>query len=421
VKKRRLVLGFLGALSVITFIDRMAIAVTGPTIQKELAITPEQWGWVLSAYVIAYAVFEVPSGAMGDKHGYRKELTRITLWWSFFTAITAACRNFWQLAAARFLFGLGAAGAYPNMSGVLYRWLPARERARGQGVIWAASRLGGGLAPLLLVPANKYLGWQAVFVILGALGFIWAFAWRGWFRDRPADQPGIAAEEVAEIGSDESGGHSGTPWRRLLSLPQLWLIALAYCFYAFGSWFFFGWFPTWMVKGAGFTVAEMGLYGSIPFLLGIIGNLAGGVLCDRLAERIGIRRAYSLIASVCLTITAGLLVAMSLATGKLAIVVLAGLAFMVMDLMLPAAWAMCMAIGGRYGGTASGVMNTAGNLGGFVCSVAFGYVVAATGNYNLPLQGVAAMVLVAAGIFLLIDCTKGFDHKAPPELAPAGG
>ncbi|MBC9032000.1 MFS transporter [Sphingomonas sp. JC676] len=417
-KKRRIVLGFLAVLSIITFIDRMAIAVTGPTIQKDLGISPQQWGWILSAYVIAYAVFEVPSGAMGDKHGYRKELTRITLWWSFFTAITAVCRNFWQLAAARFLFGLGAAGAYPNMSGVLYRWLPARERARGQGVIWAASRFGGALAPLLLVPANHYLGWQVVFVLLGALGFIWAIAWRGWYRDRPADQPGITAEEVADIGTDDSG-HSGTPWRRLLSLPQLWLIALAYCFYAFGSWFFFGWFPTWMVKGAGFTVGEMGLYGSIPFLLGIVGNLAGGVLCDRLAERIGIRRAYSLIASVCLTITAALLVAMSLATGKIAIIVLAGAAFMIMDLMLPAAWAMCMAIGGRYGGTASGVMNTAGNLGGFVCSVAFGYVVAATGNYNLPLQGVAAMVLVAAGLFVLIDCTKGFDHKAPPELAPA--
>jgi MFS family permease len=414
VKKRRLVLGFLAALSIITFIDRLAIAVTGPSIQKDLGISPEQWGWVLSAYVIAYAVFEIPSGAMGDKHGYRKELRRITIWWSFFTALTAACRNVWQLAGARFLFGLGAAGAYPNMTGVLYRWLPARERARGQGVIWAASRFGGALAPLLLVPANAYFGWRAVFVLLGVIGFVWAIAWSRWFHDRPSEQPGITADEVAEIGEDDSGGHSGTPWKQLLSLPQLWLIAVAYFFYAFGSWFFFGWFPTWMVKGAGFTVAEMGLYGSIPFLLGIVGNLAGGVLCDRLAERMGMRNAYRLIASVCLTVTAALLVGMSIATGKVAIIALAGAAFMVMDLMLPAAWAMCMAIGGRYGGTASGVMNTAGNLGGFICSVAFGYVVAATGNYDLPLQAVAGMVVIAAILFALIDCSKGFDHKTPP-------
>lgn len=411
-KKRRVVLGFLAALSVITFIDRMAIAVTGPTIQSDLGITPEQWGWVLSAYVIAYAVFEVPSGAMGDRHGYRKELTRITVWWSFFTAATALCRNFWQLTAARFLFGLGAAGAYPNMSGVLYRWLPARERARGQGVIWSASRLGGALAPLLLVPLNAYLGWRMMFVVLGVVGALWSIAWFRWYHDRPADQPGITAEEVAEIGSDEGGGHAGTPWRKLLSLPQLWLISLAYCFYAFGSWFFFGWFPTWLVSGAGFTLAEMGLYGSIPFLLGIVSNLAGGVLCDRLGQRIGLRNAYRLIACACLTMTAALLFAMSLATGKVAIVVLAGSAFAVMDLMLPAAWAMCMSIGGRFGGTATGFMNTAGNLGGFICTVVIGYVIAATGNYNVPVQGVAVMVLISAGLFALIDCTKGFDQKA---------
>ncbi len=415
-KKRHGVIGLLAALSVITFIDRMAIAVTGPSIQRDLNITPDQWGWVLGAYVIAYAVFEIPSGAMGDKHGYRKELTRITVWWSVFTAATALCRNFWQLTAARFLFGLGAAGAYPNMSGVLYRWLPARERARGQGVIWAASRFGGAMAPLLLVPLQAMFGWRMTFAVLGLVGFLWAIVWRARYTDRPADHPGITAEEVAEIGGDDDGGHLGTPWRRLLALPQLWLIALAYCFYAFGSWFFFNWFPTWMVKGAGFSIAEMGLYGSIPFLLGVIANLAGGVLCDRLAARIGIRNAYRLIASTCLTVTAGLLVALSLATGKVAIVALAGAAFATMDLMLPAAWAMCMAIGGRYGGTASGVMNTAGNIGGFVCTVAIGYIIAGTGDYSLPLQGVAAMVLVSAGLFALIDCTKGLDHKPAPDL-----
>ena len=418
-KKRHAVVGFLGALSVITFIDRMAIAVTGPAIQKELAITPDQWGWVLGAYVIAYAVFEVPSGAMGDKHGYRRELTRITIWWSFFTAITAACQNFWQLATARFMFGLGAAGAYPNISGVLYRWLPSRERARGQGVIWAASRLGGALAPLLLVPLQAAYGWRAVFVALGLIGVVWALAWRFWYHDRPAEQPGISAAELIEIGDDGGAGHSGTPWRRLLSLPQLWLIALAYCFYAFGSWFFFNWFPIWMVNGAGFTVAEMGLYASIPFLLGIVSNLLGGALADRLAPRFGIRRAYSLITSVCLTVTAILLVMMSLVTSKVAVVILAGASFAVMDLMLPSAWAMCMTIGGRYGGTATGVMNTAGNLGGFVCTVIFGYMVAATGNYDLPVQLVALMVLIAAGLFWAIDCTKGFDSKADPAAAPA--
>jgi ACS family glucarate transporter-like MFS transporter len=419
VKKRRVVLGLLAVLSVITFIDRMAIAVTGPAIQKDLAITPDEWGWILGAYVIAYAVFEIPSGALGDRFGYRKELTRITVWWSFFTAATAACRNAWQLAGARFLFGLGAAGAYPNMTGVLYRWLPARERARGQGVIWAASRVGGALAPLTLVPLQAAFGWRAVFVVLGLVGFVWAFVWWRWFHDLPATQPGITREEIEEIGHDEAAGHLGTPWKRLMSLPQLWLLSAAYCFYAFGSWFFYSWFPIWMVNSAGFSVAEMGLYGSIPFLFGVAGNLFGGTLCDRLSQRIGIGLAYRLIASIALLATAALLLGMSLATSKVAVVVLAGAAFAVMDTMLPAAWAMCMAIGGRFGGTASGMMNTAGNLGGFVCTVAIGYIIANTGNYDLPVQGVALMVLIAAGLFALVDCTKGFDHKPAPDVVPA--
>jgi nitrate/nitrite transporter NarK len=109
----------------------------------------------------------------------------------------------------------------------------------------------------------------------------------------------------------------------------------------------------------------------------------------------------------CLAVTALLLALLSFATAKAAIVALAALSFAVMDLMLPAAWAMCMAIGGRCGGTATGVMNTAGNLGGFLCTVAFGYVIAATGNYELPLRIVAGMVLLSALIFSRIDCTRG--------------
>jgi nitrate/nitrite transporter NarK len=104
---------------------------------------------------------------------------------------------------------------------------------------------------------------------------------------------------------------------------------------------------------------------------------------------------------------------MSLVRGHAAIVVLATLGFGVMDLMLPSAWAMCMSLGGRFGGTATGVMNTAGNLGGWVCTIAFGYVVKATGDYNIPLRAVAAMVLLAAVVFSQVDCTKGMVDEAP--------
>jgi MFS transporter, ACS family, glucarate transporter len=422
-RKRHLVVGLLGLVSVITFLDRLAIAVTGPTIQKALHIRAEQWGWVLSAYVVANGLFEIPSGAMGDRNGQRRELTRIAVWWSVFTAATAWCRNFVQLAGVRFLFGIGAAGAYPNASGVLWNWLPRRERARGQSVIWAASRLGGALAPLLLVPLQLRFGWQAVFWALGGLGVLWAAAWRLWFHDHPADQPGITAEELAEIGVAPGAkpAHAGAPWGELLRLKPLWMLTLAYGCYGWASWFYFNWFPTWMVKGAGFSQGEMGVYASLPFLLGLVSNLVGGVLCDRMAARIGMRAACRWITGGCLGLTACLLLAMSVAHAKPLVVAFASLSFAVMDLMLPAAWAMCMSIGGRWGGTATGVMNTAGQAGGLLCTLLFGYVVAATGDYELPLRMVAVMVVVAAVLFSRTDCTAGWSeppvHAPEPDLA----
>lgn len=410
-KKRNIVLALVALVSILTFLDRMSIAVVGTAIQQEFGIGPEGWGLILTAFVIAYSVFEIPSGVLGDRYGARRELTRITLWWSALTAATAACRSVWQFAAARFLFGLGAAGAYPNLSGVLYRWMPAAERARGQGVMWAAGRLGGGLAPLLLVPLAIAFGWRSVFIVLGALGFVWVFAWWRFYHDRPAEQPGITQAELDEIGTPPAMAHGVGAWKELASLPQLWLIALAYGVYGAGPWFYFSWFPTWLVKGQGFSVAEMGVYAALPFFLGVVANLVGGWLCDRLAVRLGMRLAYAGMACGCLVLTGLLMLALSMAHEKWQIVVLATLGFGAMDLMLPSAWSMCMAIGGRLGATATAVMNTAGNAGGAVCAWGFGHILAKTGSYAAPLQAVACTVILAGLIFATIDCRKGLDSR----------
>lgn len=411
-RQRHKVLGLLGVLSVLTFLDRMAIAVAGPGIQADLHIQPQFWGWVLSAYVLANGLFEMPSGMMGDIRGQRGELTRIVTWWSAFTALTAWCRGFWQLIVVRFLFGIGAAGAYPNSAGVIARWFPARERARSQGFVWAASRLGGALAPVLIVPLQHYFGWRSVFGVLGVAGFSWAAIWFAWFRDRPAEQRGMTGSELDEIGETRTV-HDGerTPWSRLFRLRSLWLIVLAYGCYGSGSWFYFSWFPTWLVHRAGLSIDGV-LFTSLPFLVGLGANLVGGVLGDRMTERFGPKIALRTITSVCLALTAMLLVGMAFSHGKIAVVVLSSFGFGMMDLMLPSAWAMCVAIGGHASGTATGMMNTAGQAGGFLCTVLFGYIVRATGSYDRPLLLIAAMVLVSALIFSRIDCTQGLGPES---------
>ncbi len=406
-KKRHQVLLFLLSLAIITFLDRIAIASAGPRIQDELHIPAERWGWIIGAFVLAYGLFEAPTGALGDRLGQRRVLTRIVLWWSAFTSLTGAAAGFFPLLAIRFLFGAGEAGAYPNISGVMSRWFPAAERARTQGFIWGASRFGGALAPLLVIPLQAAVGWRLAFVILGAVGILWAVCWRLWYHDKPAEQPGISAAELEEIARFATPrSHGGAPWRLLLRQKQLWLIIVMYWCYAWGSWFYFGWFPVYLVKGAGFTESQMGIFAAAPFLCGTAGNLIGGVLSDRLSARFGLRIGRSMVGAVSLAGSAACLIAMTMTRNHAAIVVLSSLGFGVADVMLPATWAMCLDIGGEHAGVVTGIMNTAGQLGGFVCSVLFGYVVAATASYQLPLWGVAGMVTIAALLFLRIDPTR---------------
>ena len=405
--KRHVVLLLLVSLAIITFLDRISIAVAGPRIQDALGIRPDRWGWILGAFVLAYGLFEIPTGALGDRLGQRRVLMRIVVWWSSFTCLTGAANGFSTLLITRFLFGAGEAGAYPNAAGVVARWFPVQEHARTQGVIWAASRFGGALAPLIVVPLLAAVGWRATFWILGATGMVWAAIWYFWFHDRPADQPGITGDELRTITENtRAHRHESPPWRLLFKSSQMWLIVAMYFFYAWGSWFFFAWFPTYLVKGAGFTESEMGIFSSLPFLLGTLGCLAGGVLSDRLVARFGLKTGRRIVGCGALATSAALLLAMTLTRSKPAIVALSSLGFGVADLMLPVAWAVCLDIGRNHTGTVTGTMNMAGQLGGFICSVLFGYIVEATGNYNSPLWIISGMVVIASILFSRIDPTR---------------
>jgi len=400
------------------FLDRISIAVAGPTIQEELGIPPDRWGWVLGAFVLAYGAFEIPTGALGDRSGQRKVLARIVIWWSAFTCLTGAATGFRSLLVTRFLFGAGEAGAYPNAAGVVARWFPVAEHARAQGLIWAASRFGGALSPLLVVPLQSSLGWRVTFWIFGAVGMLWAAVWYFWFHDNPAEQPGITPEELQEIpAAGRAKPHVRPPWKLLFSSPQVRLIFAMYFCQSWGSWFFFAWFPTYLVKGAGFSQAQMGIFSSLPFLLGTLGNLAGGFLSDRLVKRYGLKTGRRLVGCASLFVSALLLLAMTITRSKTAMVLLSSIGFGAADLMLPVAWAVCLDIGHNYTGVVTGTMNTAGQLGGFLCSVFYGYVLKATGSYNAPLAIIAAMVMMGAYLFSRVDPTQPLEKErgSPPS------
>lgn len=392
---------------VITFLDRINISVAGASIMEDLGLSGKQWGWILSAFILSYGLLQVPLGAWGDRAGQRKVLSFIVLWWSLFTILTGFANGFIMLIIVRFLFGIGEAGAYPNMTGTVGRWFPGKETAKAQGFLWAASRIGGALTPLIVIPVIINLGWRMAFYILGALGFIWVIVWFAWFRDFPAQKKGISRQELDEIGNSEVRAEKiKIPWKSILRKNQFWILLGMYFFYAWGSWFFFSWFPVFMEEGRGFAKSELTYAVAVPFLFSVIGNISGGYISDRLSLKYGVRIGRKAVGVSALIISSILMFLAGFIPGKIQVFIFLSLCFGIFDLMLPAAWAICLDIGKKFGGAVSGAMNTAGNIGGFLCALMFGYLVDLTGNYNFPLYVIAFMLLISAILFSFIDPTR---------------
>ncbi len=392
-------------LSIVTYIDRVCISVAGPRMQADLDISPEQWGWVVGMFAIAYAAFEIPSGTLGDRIGPRKVLTRIVIWWSAFTSLTGFATSFAMLLPIRFLFGAGEAGAYPNSSSSISRWFPVVERARAHGIVWMASRIGGALSPFLVVPIQQAYGWRAAFFTFGILGVIWSVAWYTWYRDYPSEKSGVTAEELAEIGTAPRGAHHGLPWSIALRSKNLWFIMLMYFTYCYGSFFFLSWLHTYLVKGRGFSEKDL-LLSTLPFVLGAIANGAGGYTSDAMVKKLGLKWGRRSVAMAGLSASAIFTVATVLTEHKILALVFLALSYAGSDFMLPTAWAVCLDVGRKYAGAVTGTMNTAGQIGSFISSVLFGYFVTMSNSYDIPLLPIAAMLAISALLWLKIDPTE---------------
>ena len=211
------VLGFACSLSMITYLDRVCFGTVAPFIKKEFDLTDTQRGLLFSAFALSYAAFEIPSGWLGDRFGPRKTLIRIVLWWSFFTALTGfiyptMAYAFLIMLTVRFLFGMGEAGAYPNIARAFHNWFPYDERGFAKGAVWMAGRFAGGVTPFIVLALlwetgdgpNQIVHWRHTFWIFGGLGVIWCVFFFMWFRDRPEQKEGVNQEEIDLIQADET-------------------------------------------------------------------------------------------------------------------------------------------------------------------------------------------------------------------------
>jgi ACS family glucarate transporter-like MFS transporter len=403
---RMRVLAFAFLLTVITYLDRVCISAAAPAIMAELHISVLQMSGVFSAFILAYSLFEVPSGWLGDVRGPRRVLTRIVLWWSAFTMLTGAAQGLRSLVTIRFLFGAGEAGAFPNIIRSFARWFPLRERGRASGVMFLGSRLGGMLsAPIALLLIAR-LGWRLSFVVFGAIGVAWAAAWTWWYRDSPSDHPAVNAEELAWIEQDAGPAEShapATPWRALLSSRSVWAICAMYAAYGYGLYFYLTWLPTYLITELGFSALGGGFFASLPFLLAGIADVVGGWLTDRLARQHGLRVARCGLGFAAFITSAGLLFATTLAPQATAKAALLALALGSADLALSAAWAAPLDVAAAHAGVITGLMNTFGNLGGLIGPWVVGWSVDRLHSWTVPFHITAVVYAAGAIAWLAVD------------------
>ena len=400
------VLAMLFFLVLVMYFDRLCIAVAGPRIQHDLNISPSKWGWVIGAFTLAYALFEIPSGMMGDRIGPRRVLTRIVLWWSAFTALTGAVSSYPLMLVVRFLFGAGEAGAFPNSATVIQRWIPNSERARATSVIWTASAVGGILTPLIVVPIQKIYGWQFSFFLFGSFGLFWAALWYWWFRDTAAEKPGVSAAERELIGNPIRRSGHGPPWSKLFRNGNFVRLLLMYHTYCWGAYFFLTWYPTYLQLGRGLTEDQMKIASSLPAWVSLVSLLGGGYLSDRLARRHSLRVARSAVGATGLIISGVCLALATVTRDNTLAVGLLTVGGGAMGMMIPVSWSICVDLAREHVGAVSGAMNTAGQVGSLISSVAFGYLVEWTGSYDRALMPLAAALIVSGCLFASIDPSK---------------
>jgi ACS family glucarate transporter-like MFS transporter len=417
---RHRVLAFTFGLAVITYLDRVCISAAAPYIMDDLHLTLVQMSVVFSAFTLAYSLFEIPSGWWGDRHGQRRVLTRIALWWSGFTALTGAARGYGSLLTIRFLFGAGEAGAFPNIARSISRWFPIAERGRANGVMFLGSRVGGMLSvPLTLLVIQRW-GWRASFAAFGALGLVWAAGWYAWYRDRPEEHPQVNGREAAWIaaGCGDSPVEAGTPWRAVLTSRNLYTICAMYFAFGYGLYFYFTWLPTYLIRELKFSVLAGGLFASLPFIVAGVADIAGGWTTDRLAARRGLRAARCGLGSAAFATCAALLLASTMVPQAVTKAVLLALALGSADMALSACWAVCSDVGARHAGVVSGCMNTFGNLGGFVGPIVVGVALERWHSWAVPFYIAAGVYAGGAVAWLAIDPEHKIDGggQTPPKV-----
>ncbi len=398
------VIFFAVTLAVVTYIDRVCIAKAAPFISQDLHLEEWQMGLVFAAFGWAYAIFEIPGGALGDYMGPRRVLMRIVIWWSIFTAATGWAWNFTSLMVTRFCFGAGEAGCFPNITKAFTTWLPQSERVKAQGVMWLSARWGGAFTPLLVVAVFQVMSWRAAFGVFGLIGIVWAGFFYWWYRDHPRDKASLNDAERELLRPNEAlvSVHH-IPWDVFLRSKQVWMLCGQYFCLSYGWYFYITWLPTYLKEARHLAFEKSAFLEIMPLFLGGLGSLFCGFVSGPVTRLTGsVAKTRKIMACIGLTGASFLLILSTYLHDPLYAMLAMGFASFCNDLVMPGAWGACMDVGGRYAGTLSGAMNMMGNVGGAIAPMATGFILKAT-HHNWDITFYVSAFLYFMGTFFWLN------------------
>ena len=407
------VLLFICSLTTLTYLDRVCISIVGVRMKADLGLSNQQFGWVLASFALAYGLFEIPSGAWGDRKGPRAVFIRIVLWWSLFTALTGVVGGLISLLVIRFLFGMGESGVMPNSVLVISRWFPAAETGRALPWMGIGTQIGSAIAPLVIIPMAAAYGWRMPFFVNGVLGLVWVAVCYRWFRNFPSGMRRISSKEVKyiESGRRYSNGQRLLPWKIIFANRSLWALMVMYFCFQWANYFFIAWMPVYVQEKLGFSESQTKAVVFTVFIVGIAGLLAGGYCIDKLAQKKGLRKGRQWMGifgmgSCGLSILLAALASSPRWAAGWIITANGCYSFGVMS-----CFAVCTDIGRNNAGTVSGAMNSFGQIGAFFLAIVFGQMVDNGQHFARPLVVIALTLFVGSLLWLLIDPTKPLDWQ----------
>jgi ACS family hexuronate transporter-like MFS transporter len=251
--------------TLINYLDRQALSVAAPVLLVQFHMSNIDYSRILFAFMLAYTLMNGVSGVMIDRLGTRAGYALFVGWWSLCALLHALAQGMLSLGVFRFLLGLGEAGNWPGAVKVVAEWFPAEERSLASGIFNSGSAAGAILAPPIIAFMVLKFGWRSAFVVVGCSGFVWLAAWMRLYRTpaRPAHE--LTAPRPLKLGL-------------LLRSRFVWSFTISKIFMDPAWYFYIFWFPEYLSHSRHFSMASIGSYAWIPFLVAGVGSAGGGLI-----------------------------------------------------------------------------------------------------------------------------------------------